>query len=302
MRTLKLGTRASPLALIQTDLVMAALAEAAPHLRDAIEVVTYETRGDAERRESIEAIGGRGIFTDELDDAVLSGEIDAGIHSVKDLPVKLRSGTAITAMLEREDPREAFVSSVHATLSDVPQGGVFGSSSVRRAALLKALRPDARFALLRGNVGERVAQLPALGLDGTILAVAGLKRLGLTAHIREVLEPATLMPDPGQGAIGIVTRADALPLRRLFARINHAETLQAVTAERSLLAGAANHAICGALATVKNGVLNLRAVAADDDGLIRARDELSGPSETATEIGRRLAQRIVSLVRREHVA
>lgn len=298
---MKLGTRGSPLALIQTDLTIAALRRAMPDI-GPIEVVIFETRGDVERDGSIEAIGGRGVFTDELDEAVLSGAVDAAVHSVKDLPMTLRQGTVFAAMLEREDPREAFVSPIHARLSDVPKGGMFGSASVRRAALLKALRPDAQFQVLRGNVGERVDALPAMNLDGTILAVAGLKRLGLAHHIREILEPDTLMPDPGQAAIGIVCRRDDLAARRLLARIDHLPTSLAVAAERALLGGAAAHAICGALATVEDGTLTLHAVAADDTGRILARAQLAGPATTAAEIGRALAAQLVDGVRRERVA
>ncbi|MBL8644567.1 MAG: hydroxymethylbilane synthase [Rhodospirillaceae bacterium] len=300
--TLKLGTRGSPLALVQTNLVKTALTTALPELGGRIEVVTFDTKGDALRDASIDDIGGRGVFTDELDEAVLNGTVDAAVHSVKDLPMALRKGTLFASMLEREDPREAFVSPVHASLAEVPAGGLFGSASIRRAALLKALRPDARFALLRGNVGERVAALPTLNLDGTILAVAGLKRLGLTRHIREILEPDTLMPDPGQGVIGIIARHNDLATRRIFARIDHLPTTQAVIAERALLAGTAAHAVCGALATITDGLLTLRAVAADETGVIRARDEISGPPTEAAMLGARLAQSIVHKILRERVA
>jgi hydroxymethylbilane synthase len=301
-RVLKLGTRSSPLALVQTELVKAALIAAMPELSDAIDIVTFETKGDTHREASIDDIGGRGVFTDELDDAVMDGIIDAAVHSVKDLPIKLRTGTLFAAMLEREDPREAFVSHVHANLAAVPSGGVFGSASVRRAALLKALRPDAQFALLRGNVGERVASLPERGLDGTILAVAGLKRLGLAHHIREILEPDTLMPDPGQAAIGVIARHNDLATRRIFARIDHAATSQAVTAERALLAGTAAHAVCGALATITDSIMTLRAVAADHDGIIRARAEICGAPDEAAALGTKLAQTIVQKILQERVA
>ncbi|MBL8629025.1 MAG: hydroxymethylbilane synthase [Rhodospirillaceae bacterium] len=297
---LKLGTRSSPLALVQTELVKAALLKTMPDL--IIEVVTFETKGDVERDASIEDIGGRGVFTDELDDAVMDGTVDAAVHSVKDLPMKLRTGTLFAAMLEREDPREAFVSHIHANLAAVPAGGVFGSASVRRTALLKAIRPDAQFALLRGNVGERVASLPERGLDGTILAVAGLKRLGLQGHIREILEPEALMPDPGQAAIGVIARHNDLATRRIFARIDHAPTSLAVTAERALLAGTAAHAVCGCLATITDDIITLRAVAADDTGAIRARGEISGSPTEAAALGTRLAQTLVQKILQERVA
>jgi len=256
-----LGTRGSPLALVQTRLVREALIQARPDLAAGLEVIVFGSRGDSDRSCAIEHLGGRGIFTDELDQAVNDGAVDLAIHSVKDLPVPLPQGLLLTATLEREDAREAFVSTRYACLADVPRGGVLGSASVRRQALVKALRPDLSFGLLRGNVDERIAALDALNFDGTILAVTGLKRLGLERHIREILAPETLMPDPGQGAVGLVSRADNANARLLAARINHAPTLQAVMAERAFLRLAGGRFVVGALATVNTGVMALAGAA-----------------------------------------
>ncbi|MDX2224084.1 MAG: hydroxymethylbilane synthase, partial [Rhodospirillaceae bacterium] len=219
---------------------------------------------------------------------------DAAVHSAKDLPATLDAGLRIAATLPREDPREAFVSAGYARLADVPEAGVFGTASVRRAALLKALRPKARFDLLRGNVEERVAALHARPLDGTILAVAGLKRLGLAAHIRETLDPDALMPDPGQGAIAIVARGDDASVRLALARINHGPTLLAITAERAVLAAAGAQVVIGALADVNHGVLTLRAVAADPAGRMIARARIAGPARTADALGVAAADRLLA--------
>lgn len=293
-RTIRLGTRGSPLALVQARQARAALSEAMNLRPDAIELVVFGTRGDADRSRTIEEIGGRGIFTDALDRAIAEGAVDAAVHSAKDLPAKLDAGLRIAAMLPREDPREAFVSARHARLADVPAAGVFGTASVRRAALLTALRPAARFELLRGNVEERVAALRTRPLDGTILAVAGLKRLGLAAHIRESLDPETLMPDPGQGAIAIVARANDSGMRLALARVNHLPTMQAVTAERAVLLAAGTHAVVGALAVAHGCTLTLRAVATDLAGRMIARVRIEGPAGAAEALGVEAAARLLA--------
>lgn len=294
LRPLRIGTRGSRLALIQTEMVRDAIAGAYPDVAAAVEMVVFETKGDLKRDVSIEQIGGRGVFTDELDQALLDGAIDLAVHSVKDLPVPLDRRLTISATPEREDPREAFVSPRHATLASVPSGAVFGSASLRRESLVKALRPDVNFVLLRGNVEQRVAALEARGLDGTILAVAGLKRLGLQNHIRETLEPETLMPDPGQGAIGIVCRVNDARARFISAAINHAATWQAVAAERAFLTAAGSHAICGALAIVDGGTLVLSATLATEADSNTKRGSDRGPTTEAEQIGRRLAQRLLA--------
>ncbi|MDX2145513.1 MAG: hydroxymethylbilane synthase [Rhodospirillaceae bacterium] len=288
-RPVRLGTRGSPLALVQAELTIRAMATARPALRDHIDVIVFETRGDQRRDCPIEHIGGRGVFTDELDRAVAQGDVDFAVHSVKDLPVPLAGGLLLAATLERADPREAFVSTRHASLAAVPRGGTMGSASLRREALVKALRPDLDFALLRGNVEERVAALDRRGLDGTILAVAGLARLGLQRHIREILSPETLMPDPGQGAIGLVCRGDNLVARALAARINHAATLQAVTAERAFLAIAGGRFVVGALAVVSGSTLTLSASAALPGGPVIWRESSQGPAETPVAVAQKLA-------------
>jgi len=294
---IKIGTRGSRLALIQTEMVRAALA--APS-----EAVTFVTGGDKTRDKPLEAInavtGGRGIFSDELDLAILSGDIDCAVHSVKDLPTDLAPGLVLAAMLKREDPREALVSFKHDRFADIPAGAVFGSASIRREALVRALRPDVSFTLLRGNVDERVKSVQERGLDGTILAVAGLKRLGLTHVIKEILPSTMLMPDPGQGAIGIVCAADNRPLRHLLTALNHPPTQIAVTAERAMLAAAGGARPLGALGVVEGGHLVLQGVVASRDGSRIARDSIAGPAALAASLGRALGLRLA--VRQPHEA
>lgn len=280
---LRIGTRGSRLALIQAEMARAKITV-------ATEVVVFETKGDLNRTVSIEEVGGRGVFTDELDQALLDGTIDLAVHSVKDLPVPIDRRLILAATLEREDPREALVSPRFSSLDQVPQNAVFGSASHRRELLVKALRPDVRFDLLRGNVEQRVAALEARPFDGTILAVAGLKRLGLESHIKQIFPADVMMPDPGQGAIGIVCRINDARARFVLAGINHAPTLAAITAERAFLAVAGGQAVCGALATVIDGLLKLSGHFAEDD-LAGAAE---GNAAEAERIGRSLAQQMLA--------
>lgn len=292
-RPIRLGTRGSPLALIQTELVRADLIARRPDVVDRLVTVVIDTAGDRDRSRPIEAVGGRGIFTDALDDALFNAEIDLAVHSVKDLPAIIDRRLSLAATLRREDPREAFVSTRYRSLNELPPQPLFGSASRRREALLKRLRPDAQFTLLRGNVGDRVAALDRDTLDGTILAVAGLKRLGLAGRITQILEPHQLMPDPGQGAIGIVCRADDADSRLLALAANHAPTRAAVRAERAFLATAGFQAAIGALAQVTGDTISLSATVSMEgfEGWID--DVATGPVGDAPALGRTLALRML---------
>lgn len=286
---IKLGTRASPLALVQTQLVKRAIIAARPELDGCIDVVNFVTRGDQIRNCAIEAIGGRGVFTDELDEAVASGDVDMAVHSVKDLPVPISPGLLLAATLDREDPREAFVSTQYQSLVAVPKNAVLGSASLRRETLVKALRPDLSFALLRGNVDERVLAMDKQHLSGTILAVAGLKRLRLERYIREIFTPETIMPDPGQGAIGIVCRFDNAIARAIASRINHLPTHTAVIAERAFLEIAGGRFVVGALARISKQALTLSAVAATTGGAVVWRQASQGCVSEPLALAQRLA-------------
>jgi hydroxymethylbilane synthase len=294
---LRLGTRGSRLALVQADLACAALLRARPDLAGRIDVVTFTSAGDKDRSRALDAMndqGGRGLFSDTLDAALKQGAIDLAVHSVKDLPPVLPRGLVLAATLERADPREAFVSFRHRRLADAPAKAVFGTASHRRETLLRAIHPDAEFALLRGNVEERIAALKGSALDGTILAVAGLARLGRSDVIAEILPPDVLMPDPGQGAIGLVCRTDDVRLRRVLAIVDHRPTHAAVDAERAVLAAVGTCRPLGALARIGNDSLVLEAVLAPEGGGPLLRGRIDGPLDRPDFLGRVLGLQLAA--------
>jgi len=232
---LRIGTRGSPLALAQAhqtrDLLMAAhgLPEA------AFEITVIQTTGDAVQWRPLSEIGGKGLFTKELEEALAAGAIDLAVHSMKDVATVLPDGMEITCMLEREDVRDALVSPRHGTLDDLPQGATFGSSSLRRRAQLLHRRPDLNMVEFRGSVQTRMRKLEEGVAEATLLARAGLNRLGHSA-LGTTLDEDVLLPAVAQGAIGIEQMADDDRVRDLLAPINHAETLLAVSIERAFLA------------------------------------------------------------------
>lgn len=289
--SLRLGTRPSRLALAQVELVKAALLKHAPDLHGRIEVVIFDTPGDQNRTTSLEELGGRGVFTDNLDCAVESGQVDFAIHAMKDMSPQLSSALTLGATLEREDPREVLVSPRYRTLKEVPVGGVFGSSSIRRRALLKRLHPGLRFDLLRGNVEERIAQLETRQLDGTILAYAGLARLNLTRHVQETFSLESLPPDPAQGAIGIICHSHNFVGRRLLQHINHKPTFSEITAERALLRSLPqpDSLAIGAIARFKNSQLSMHAHLVSEDGAEEWVSDVQGNAADAEVLGQRLA-------------
>ena len=204
---LRIGTRGSPLARAQTDIVRARLAVANRLDPAAIEVVAISTSGDAVRDRPLAEAGGKGLFTKEIEEALLAGEIDLAVHSAKDVPTFLPKGLVLAAFPERADPRDALVSENFARLADLPTGAVVGSASVRREALVRRLRPDVAVKLLRGNVNTRLEKVASGAFDAAVLALAGLERLGLSARAKEVLDPEVFPPSVGQGAIAIEIRA-----------------------------------------------------------------------------------------------
>ena len=238
MRTpLVIGTRGSPLALWQARHVRDRLASAlgileAVDLELPIEVIS--TSGDTIQGE-LKHFGGKGLFTRELELALLDGRIDLAVHSMKDVPTVGRPELTIAAILQRADPRDAFLSPVAPTLMELPQGATVGSASIRRRAQARRLRPDLNFTLLRGNVGTRCAKLDAGVCDATFLACAGLDRLGNAALITERIPTDTMLPAPAQGAVGVECRADDDELRAALTLIAHAPTARAVTMERAFL-------------------------------------------------------------------
>jgi hydroxymethylbilane synthase len=233
---LRIGTRGSPLARAQTDIVRAHLAAANRLDPAAIEVVAISTSGDAVRDRPLAEAGGKGLFTKEIEEALLAGEIDLAVHSAKDVPTFLPKGLVLAAFPERADARDALVSENFARLADLPAGAVVGSASVRREALVRRLRPDVAVKLLRGNVNTRLEKVASGAFDAAVLALAGLERLGLSARAKEVLDPEVFPPSVGQGAIAIEIRAGDDEAARLAAAIDDVRTATALAAERAFLA------------------------------------------------------------------
>lgn len=291
---LRIGTRPSRLARVQVDMVRAALYRQEPGFRDNIEVVVFDTPGDRDRSSSLEDLGGRGVFTDNLDACVASGEIDCVVHAMKDMAPTMYSNLVIGATLQREDPREVLVAPGHTSFDALPRGAVIGSSSIRRRALLRRLRPDFQFSLLRGNVEERIAHLASGPFDGTILAYAGLARLGLLHHVQEVFPLDVLPPDPAQGAIGIVCHVDNFIARRALQLINHAPTTAEVTAERALLKSLPqpDALALGAIARTKGNRLELSALLVSEDGAQEWSGLVDGFVDDSDALGARLGREL----------
>jgi hydroxymethylbilane synthase len=229
--TTLIATRESRLALWQAEHVRAVLGE---RFGMRVELLGMTTRGDQILDRALSKIGGKGLFVKELETALEEGRAHLAVHSLKDVPMELPPGFELAAVLEREDPRDAFVSTRYAALAELPQGARVGTSSLRRVVQLLAVRPDLQIEPLRGNLDTRLRKLDEGEYDAIVLAAAGLKRLGLGARIRSVFDPAQMLPAAGQGALGIEVRSDALALRRQLAQLTHRPTWLAVLAERAV--------------------------------------------------------------------
>jgi hydroxymethylbilane synthase len=265
---IRIGSRGSPLALVQAREVQHRLAKACGLAPERIEIQVIRTTGDAIQDRPLAEAGGKGLFTKEIEEALLAGTIDFAVHSSKDMPTLLPQGLILTAFLPREDPRDAFIGRTAKTLQDLPQGAVVGTASLRRQALVKHLRPDLKIAPLRGNVETRLRKLQAGEFDATILAVAGLKRLGLLASATSFLGAEEFVPAVGQGAIGLEAREDDAKTRAFLAAINDADTATALTTERAFLAvldGSCRTPI-GGHARVIGETIRFRGVIAKPDG------------------------------------
>jgi len=261
-----IATRESRLALWQAEHVQALLQS---RFGIAVTLLPMTTRGDQILDRSLAKVGGKGLFIKELENALEDGRADLAVHSLKDVPMDLPDGFALAAVLEREDPADAFVSDRYASLEELPQGGVVGTSSLRRMVQLRALRPDLRIEPLRGNLDTRLRKLDEGRYDAIVLATAGLLRLGLGARIRARFEPARMLPAAGQGALGIETRADATALIERLATLTHRPTWLAVHAERAVsraLGGNCSVPIA-AHATWRDARLEVRAAVGDPERL-----------------------------------
>ena len=290
---LRLATRGSALARWQTAHVAARLA--AHDQMILCEEIVIQTTGDRVTDVPLFGLGDRGLFTKEIDDAVLSGRADVAVHSLKDLPTKLEPGLALAAVLDRADPRDALVGPPGTTLGELPAGAIVGTSSLRRRAQLLSLRPDLAVEDLRGNVDTRVRRVREGRLDAAILALAGLQRLGLEENATDVLDPAGWLPAPGQGALAVVARENDTDTIRVLQALDHAETRAATLAERALLAALEGgcQVPVGALATAVEGELRLRAFVGTPDGRSVLRGETAGSPRDAVQLGARLAAELL---------
>lgn len=294
-RILRIATRKSPLALWQTEHVATRLRAAHPAI--TIEFVPLSTRGDQVLDRSLAAIGGKGLFLKELEEAMLDGRADLAVHSLKDVPMVLEPGFALAAILKRATPFDAFVSNHHADFASLPHAAVVGTSSLRRQAQIRALRPDLQLRDLRGNVNSRLAKLDAGEFDAIVLACAGLERLGFDARIRAVLGAPTFIPAVAQGAIAIETRDNDSEVLRLCAVLNDRDTELAVRAERAMnraLHGSCQVPIAG-FATLDGNALRLRALVGDAASGEIVRAESQGAASDPEALGVSVAESLRAL-------
>jgi hydroxymethylbilane synthase len=282
-----IGTRGSPLALWQARHVWGRLLEANGLGEGATGLSVITTSGDRLKDKPLRDFGGKGLFTKEIDEALLSGDVDLAVHSMKDLETDLPAGLCIAAILPRADVRDAFISDQAPTLAELPPGAVVGTSSLRRGAQLRRLRPDLRVVDFRGNVETRLKKLGDGQVDATLLALAGLERLGLASHATSILSTEDMLPAVAQGAIGVTCRSDDADMRALLEPLNDAVSATAVACERAFLArldGSCKTPIAG-LAEIADGILRFRGLILTPDGSQWFGIELTGAAENAERIG-----------------
>ncbi|KYN92507.1 hydroxymethylbilane synthase [Salmonella enterica] len=291
---LRIATRQSPLALWQAHYVKDALMATHPGL--TVELVPMVTRGDVILDTPLAKVGGKGLFVKELEIALLEKRADIAVHSMKDVPVAFPDGLGLVTILRaRRSARTRFVSNKYHSLDDLPAGSIVGTSSLRRQCQLAERRPDLIIRSLRGNVGTRLGKLDNGDYDAIILAVAGLKRLGLESRIRTALPPDVSLPAVGQGAVGIECRLDDARTQALLAPLNHSQTALRVTAERAMntrLEGGCQVPI-GSYAEIINGEIWLRALVGAPDGSVIVRGERRGSPEQAEQMGISLAEELL---------
>ena len=283
---LKIGTRGSPLALVQANDVRDRLLSHYTGLE--VEIVVIKMTGDQVQDRPLAEIGGKGLFTKEIEEALFSGDIDLAVHSMKDVETQLPDGLGISTILPREDPRDAFISKRAASLADLPAGAVIGTSSLRRQALVRHARPDLEVVPLRGNVETRLRKLEDGEIDATFLAYAGLRRLGKADVATQLMDPAEMLPAVAQGAVGIEIRSSDLLVREYLRPLNHADTARRVLAERAMLAeldGSCRTPIAALAEFTGPDTLWLRGLVASQDGRTVHEVTRSAPAAEAEEMG-----------------
>jgi hydroxymethylbilane synthase len=294
MPKLKIGTRGSPLALYQAHETRNRLMAAHGLAKDDIEIVVITTTGDRIRDRPLSEIGGKGLFTKEIEEALFAKEIHLAVHSMKDMPARLPDSLVMAALLPREDPRDAFLSPGAKSIADLAQGATVGSSSVRRGAQLKRLRPDLNVIQFRGNVETRLRKLEEGVAQATFLACAGLNRLGMKDKITSIVPIDMMLPAVAQGCIGIETRDDDAATREILAPLNHAETATAVACERAFLAaldGSCRTPLAGH-AVLENGRVKFRGHALTLDGVHCFETTRDGATGDADSMGRDAGEEI----------
>ena len=292
--TIRIATRKSPLALWQAHFVQSRLQQLYPQLR--VELPPMSTKGDKILDSPLAKVGGKGLFVKELEQAILAGDADIAVHSMKDVPVEFPDGLGLSIICERDDPRDAFVSSRFPSLAELPAGSRVGTSSLRRQCQLRASRPDLQILDLRGNVNSRLAKLDGGEYDAILLAAAGLKRLGLQERITTLLPPEQSLPANGQGAVGIECRLDDDELLTLLAPLEHLPTRQRVLAERAMnraLQGGCQVPI-GAYAELEGDQLWLRGLVGSPDGRQILHAECRGAASEPEALGQALADQLLA--------
>ncbi len=292
---LRIGTRGSPLALTQTGTVVDALKKEHPFLRQkgAIEMVVITTTGDRVQNRLLSEIGGKGMFTKELDEALLNSQIDIGIHSMKDMPTFLPENIALHAIMPREDVRDALVSAKHASFNDLPQGATLGTASLRRKSQVLIARPDLSVIPLRGNVDTRLKKITEGEADATLLAYAGLKRLGKENVATEILETDVMLPAVGQGSLSATCRMDDPGANAVLAGLGEPPATAAIIAERAMLVlldGSCHTPIAGLARPDGKGNIDMHGRISRPDGTGSAHVTASAPLTDAQELGRSLAE------------
>lgn len=292
--SLKIGTRSSKLALAQANETKRRLQEAHGLSDEAIEIVPMSTAGDRIQDRALSEIGGKGLFTEEIETALSEGSIDIAVHSTKDIPTILPDGLHLSVFLEREDPRDAFIGRTAARFIDLPFGATVGSSSLRRQALIRRLRPDIKVVMFRGNVQTRLSKLEQGEVDGTFLACAGLKRLGMEHVITDLLDAEAFPPAPGQGAIAIESRIGDTRIDALLKPLAHHDTQIALACERAFLGaldGSCRTPIAG-LATISDDHVHFNGMILTPDGITAHRISGEGHINDAAAIGHDAAERV----------
>ena len=300
MRKLVIGSRASKLALLQTELVVAQIKQINPDVEVSIREIV--TRGDSDKQTRLDRMPSVGVFVKELEEALLAGRIDLAVHSLKDMSTDIPQGLSLAAITKREDPRDVLVAKAGG-LSEMAPGAKIGTGSLRRAVQLARYRPDLEVCSIRGNVDTRLGKVTSGEVDGVILAAAAMIRMGWANKISQYLPPEHFLPAAGQGALALEARIDDDEVAELMAFLNHLPTRQSVTAERAFLKGLGGgcRAAIAALGTVNGATLKLEGMVADAESkkVLSAREE--GSATTAEEIGTRLAEKMLAMGASEFV-